>query len=355
KKYSLLTWPQPDPASSFNLQGATDIARSSADIVGTADGTSVMVRSSTRIIAGAGVPMIMPNQTQTFNLNEGDVLQLETLMTGDDLSGTYIEATKPVAVFAGNECAVNIDPRGGPTGGFCDHIEEQLLPLIAWGKNYVAPRVVAQANSDGCQAAGPPETSCPPSRWRIIASVDGTHVTLTAPPGATFDRPGPFLLNAGQLQEVLAMGSTTTAAGDFLITGDQPILVMQLSGGEATMTTAVPVEQYLPSYLFEVTDYFCSNLTVVRKRGSTVQLDGTAISDSLFNPAGGEYEVARLPLNMTMCGAGSTGVVTPHRVHAQSGPEGRSSPAGIVVSGMDSNCSYSYVGGLNINVINPVE
>src|SRR5262249_40944153 len=146
------------------------------------------------------------------------------------------------------------------------------------------------------------------------------------------------------------------APGDFFVTADQAILVMQLSGGEPTMTTVVPVEQYLASYLFEVTDYFCSNLTVVRKQGSTVQLDGASIADSLFNPSGGPYEVARLPLNQQqMCGGTSTGQITSHRVVAQSGPEGRSSPAGIVVSGMDSNCSYAYVGGLNVNAINPVE
>jgi hypothetical protein len=151
------------------------------------------------------------------------------------------------------------------------------------------------------------------------------------------------------------MGSGPSAPGDFSITADQPILVMQLSGGEATMTTAVPVEQYLSSYLFEVTDYFCSNLTVARKRGSLVQLDGTNVSDSLFTAAGGDYEVARLPLNQAMCGPGSSGSVQAHLVKTVAGPEGRAAPAGIVVSGMDSNCSYSYVGGLSITVINPVE
>jgi len=130
---------------------------------------------------------------------------------------------------------------------------------------------------------------------------------------------------------------------------------MQLSGGEPTMTTAVPVEQYLASYLFEVTDYFCSVLTVVRKQGSSVTVDGRTLSDSIFTPAGGTYEIGRYPLNQQMCGGTSTGQVSPHTVRAQAGPEGRSSPAGIIVSGMDLNCSYAYVGGLNVNTINPVE
>src|SRR5262249_36627909 len=253
KKYYLLTWPQPDPATSFNLTGA-DISRSTADIVATADGTDVMVTSSTHIIAGPGVPAMNPGDSHRFQLNEGDVLQLETLSTGDDLSGTYIEATKPVAVFAGVECAVNL-MAGASNNNFCDHVEEQILPLVAWGKNYVAPRVVPQANSDGCTAGSPPKTACPPSRWRVLASVDRTTVTFTPPPGVPLVYPGspnPVMLNAGRFIEVVAMGSSATAPGDFFVTADQAILVMQLSGGEPTMTTVVPVEQYLASYLFEV-------------------------------------------------------------------------------------------------------
>ena len=352
KKYYVLTWPQPDPAASFDLS-SDDISRSSADIVGTVDGTMVTVVSSTHILMGPGVPAMSPGDRQTFALNEGDVLQLETVTTGDDLTGTYVEATRPIAVFAGVECAVNLAP-GATTDGFCDHIEEQMLPLVAWGKNYVAPRVIAQANSDGCDGTGGPETACPPSRWRVLASVDGTTVTFAPPAGVTLQyggTPNPVMLDAGQFIEVLALG----APGDFFVSADQAIGVMQLSGGEATMTTTVPVEQYLASYLFEATDYFCSNLTVVRKQGAVVQVNGMTISDSLFTPAGGTYEVARYPLNQMACGGTSTGSVAPYSVRALSGPEGMSSPAGIIVSGMDSNCSYAYVGGLNVNAINPVE
>jgi IgGFc binding protein len=357
KKYYVLTWPQPDPASSFNLS-APDIARSAADIVATADSTNVTVTSSTHIMMGDGVPAMNPGDTHTFTLNEGDVLQLETQNIGDDLTGTYVEGDKPIAVFAGVECAVNLAP-GMATDGYCDHIEEQLLPLVAWGKNYVAARVIAQENSDGCDGAGTPETACPPSRWRVLASVDATTVTFSPPAGVTLQYPGspnPIMLDAGQFIEVLALGSSATAPGDFYVSADQAILVMQLSGGEATMTTTVPVDQYLANYLFEATDYFCSNLTVVRKQGAVVQVNGMTPSNSLFNPAGGTYEVARYPLNQMACGVGNaTGAITPYVVHAQSGAEGMSSPVGIIVSGMDFNCSYAYVGGLNVNAINPVE
>src|SRR5262249_29761617 len=176
RKYYVLTWPQPDPALASELMFGQDISRSSVDVVATADNTVVVVTSSTRIMAGRGVNMMMPGDMQTFTLDEADVLQLETLATGDDLSGTYIEANKPIAVFAGVECAVNRDARPPPPTrtNYCDHVEEQLLPLTAWGKEYVAARVVPQPNSDGCTGGGPADTACPPPRWRILPSSHGT-------------------------------------------------------------------------------------------------------------------------------------------------------------------------------------
>jgi hypothetical protein len=293
-----------------------------------------------------------PGDQRTFMLNEGDLLQLETLMAGDDLTGTYVESDKPVALFAGVECAVN-PAVGMGQGNDCDHMEEQILPLIAWGKNYVAPRIAGQ--STNCTGTGGPELSCSPSVFRILASEAGTTVTLNVPTGVTVTPPGPFTLGPGMVQEVVARGSSIMAPGDFFISANKPIFVMQMAGGEPAMVTAVPVEQYLPQYLFEVTDFFCTTLTVSRKMGQTVLLDGMAIADSLFTPAGGGYEVARMPLNQGMCGVGSPGNTQTHTIKTPAGPDGKVNPAGIDALGVDINCSYGYVGGLSITVINPVE
>jgi hypothetical protein len=163
-------------------------------------------------------------------------------------------------------------------------------------------------------------------------------------------------LGPGEVQEVVATGSSDTAPGDFFISATQPIFVMQLSGGDPAMVTAIPVEQYLRSYLFQATDFFCSTLTVARRAGSTVLLDNVAIANSLFTPAGGGYEVARLPLNAAACGEGNAvGASVNHTVTTMPGPDGQPAPAGIDVEGVDFNCSYGYVGGLNITVINPIE
>jgi hypothetical protein len=353
KKYYALTWPQPDPILVTYSSSDRDIDRSSMDIVASEDGTTVTITASTHILMGPGVAAMNPGDQQVVSLQEGDVLQLETATTGDDLSGTYVEADKPIAVFAGVECAVSPSP--DTFNNLCDHVEEQMLPLIAWGRHYVAPRIAGY--SDNCDPDDPAELHCTPSVWRILGSRDNTTVSLEAPPGTTLTPPGPFTLMKGQVQEIVARGSSLQALGDFFISADQPIFVMQLTGGEPNMVTSVPVEQYLPTYTFEVPDFFCSTLIVTRKAGTPVQLDNMTIADSLFVLAGGGYEVARLPLNQTGCGSegGTMGTSVAHVVTTLPGPEGAATPAGISVNGEDVLCSYGYVGGLNLSVINPVE
>jgi len=326
KKYYALNWPQ--PATGLG----TGMNRAAMDIVGTEDNTSVMVTSSTHIVAGPGVPLMNPGDTRTFMLNEGDVLQLETTSTGDDLSGSFVVSDKPVALFTGIECAANPAPMAG---GACDHVEEQILPLTAWGKNYVASRIALSG-----------ETA--QSAWRIIASVADTHVTLTVPSGGTVTPPGPFTLQPGQVQEVTAVNSATDP-GHFFIAADQPVMVLQMAEREAATITVVPVEQFLQTYTFQTPDIFDSVLAVTRYNGTPVILDGMTLSDSLFVDAGASYQVALYPIARS-----GQGMVTAHTLTVGMAPDQHVHPAGIQVFGMDVNCSYGYVGGLNVQVINDI-
>ena len=62
-------------------------------------------------------------------LDAGDVYQLMSA----DVTGTSIQSTKPVAVFAGNQCA-NI-PDASTFA--CDHVVEQIPPTSEWGRSFV--------------------------------------------------------------------------------------------------------------------------------------------------------------------------------------------------------------------------
>src|SRR5262249_53076269 len=135
RKYDVIDWPMP-PAGT----GLRDPDRASVDIVASQDQTTVTVHVSMTgsVLARPGVPVLVGGSKQQFMMNEGDVLQLETINPGDDLTGTLVTADKDIGVWAGVEC---VNPTGGSD---CDHVEEQLLPVQAWGQNYVAPRVVGQ-------------------------------------------------------------------------------------------------------------------------------------------------------------------------------------------------------------------
>jgi len=67
----------------------------------------------------------------TFMMNKGDVLCFAGNGELQDLSGSYIKSSKPVAVVSGNQCA-NI-PAGGTR---CNPLREMELPTFAWGKEY---------------------------------------------------------------------------------------------------------------------------------------------------------------------------------------------------------------------------
>ncbi len=80
---------------------------------------------------------LLPGQTSTWSLNQGDVLLLSSLGSKAELSGSIIKSSKPVSVVSGNFCAYI------PTNcGCCDVIEEMELPTSSWGTEYHVTRIV---------------------------------------------------------------------------------------------------------------------------------------------------------------------------------------------------------------------
>ncbi|XP_061186320.1 IgGFc-binding protein-like [Saccostrea echinata] len=77
--------------------------------------------------------------TETFEIpmNNLETIQLEHY---NDLSGSLVESSKPVAVFSGNRCNMF------PESIRCSHLMEQMSPTTEWGSMYIVP---ADFNSDG--------------------------------------------------------------------------------------------------------------------------------------------------------------------------------------------------------------
>ena len=290
--------------------------------------TTVSVTPRGTVSAGPGVPSMVANQTTPFQLEQGEVLNLETDgVQGQDLTGTRIASDKRVAVFSGHECA-NI-----PLGvNFCDHIEQQLFPVHAWGSHYVADTFAPRSEGQF-------------DIFRIIGGADDIFV-VTDPPIEGYES---FTLNKGQVVQFLAKDSFTITAsakpgqaapimvGHYMIGSNYPgsSWTCGTSGsGDPALTLSVPSEQFLDTYtVLTPPDYEQDFLNIIAKPGTVLTLDGAPL-EATFTPLGsGEWGVVQLPV--------------PDGVHTVSGD----SPFGLTAYGYDCDVSYAYPGGLKLDAI----
>lgn len=299
--YTVLAWPSGGVSPSFYTVTATQ------------DATTVHLKGRGSVAAGGGVSA---SGDGTVSLNAGDVLAVLAAESGD-VSGSRVQADKPVQVIAGQACAGVPEP----TTGYCDHIEEAMFPVETLGKDYL----VTYPAAPGADS---------PHTLRIAPILSDTKVTFDPPihPETT--------LNPGQ--PPLQIKNVTQ---DVRITADQAIIVAQYmhgssvvpSGkGDPSQSLAIATEQFRKSYLFLASSTYDENfVNVIAKTGSSVTLDGSEIPAGSFSAIGGSgYSVARVRLSQT-------------EVHNASSSE----PFGIVVYGYGSDTSYMYPGGLDLEKI----
>lgn len=314
--------------------GKPSFGNAQINIVAAQDATNVTITTTVTTLAGGPIPALNPGQPTALPvMNEGDVIQIEA---GDAFSGTFLTSDKPIAVFSTHWCA-NVPQQVC----CCDHLEEQVYGLQKWGTSYVAARWPVR-NSGG------PE----PSVWHLFAAEDNTQVHIDAHAEVTGIAMPDFTMSKGQLI-LLSVAGSEANPGDFLVTADKPIYLMQYlsssqntnaptdKAGDPAMAQAVPVEQFRSDYVVLIpSNWIYDFIVVTKKAGSTVNLDGVAIPQASFVAVGPAnmptgYEVARV--------SASDGV------HTLDGDQG----FGVTVLGYDSYDSYAYPGGLDQKQINP--
>jgi hypothetical protein len=288
--------------------------RSEFAVVAGYDNTTVTITPSVALSSGqpAGVPF-------SVMLNRGYGLYLSSAGFGaaGDLMGTIVTADKPVGMTNGHVCAnipLNVT--------YCDHVFDVAQPTQTWGLRAIA---VNLPNRPGG------------SVYRVIASSNGTNVTLNGAALAT--------LNKGQWIEV------GPAAGSQVFEGDKPIFVIQgMTGqsspgavlGDPAMGNMIPSEQYLTSYTFSTVGggQFVQNyVTIIADNADvgSLLLDGSAVPSGAYTAIPStSFSWAILPLTS---GTHSTSSVHPH---------------GITVEGYNDYDSYLYPGGALFQFINPV-
>jgi hypothetical protein len=270
----------------------------------------------------------------------------------EDLTGSIIEADKPIAVFGGHTCT-NV-PFNSPA---CDHLESQLFPLETWGSRFIiAPLKLRQEDATGSREG---------TYLKFLAREDATSIDVgidisrpnVLPPAdegvksceefATNAEAGIFELNVGQTCEfgtrdlIVAEATQPIMVGAFL-SGQNSVSENADWGshaGDPAFFLMPPEEQYRTDYSFLTpATYFQSYVTVTTQPGVPVTVDGEQVAMSEY-----DYEE-----NLTR------GVARAH-IPVEPGPHKIEAPQpfGIVVYGYDDYVSYAYTGGLNFKKLTP--
>jgi hypothetical protein len=172
-------------------------------MIGTVDGTRVTVRTSTAVTAGGSVAEQAAGTSATYDLDEGEVLQLSSL--AGSFSGTTVSATRPIGVFSASNCTTI--PGGA---SYCDALLEQVPPVDQAATRFAVPRSQMRGTAD-------------PDYVTVVAVEDGTTVETT-PVVAGLDG---VELDAGE-------SVTAAALTDVIVDTSRPVLVTSsLIGGWA--------------------------------------------------------------------------------------------------------------------------
>ena len=362
--------------------------------------TNVVVETAAPTLGGQGIPGLEAGQRRTFVLHQFDVLNLVTNCSVDaadvcrdvvDPTGSQVLADRLVAVFGGSQCSFvphtsrceaglcrdgsECDDQAGcddQTTCCCDHLEQQMFPVAAWGQRYVAARSHRRGEPIG--------TGLEPDVWRILASSEDTEV-LTIPHQVEVPVLGPgewFEFESQEDFEIQA--SRAVLVGQYLAGEHSPGITPGTPGnagtGDPAFILAVPEEQYRDDYVVLAPDMYEHDfVNVVAPVGAAVTIDGVEIPADRFTAiADGSYAVARLPVDD---GVHRIRGVPPQRGSCQDDGDCRSEGAGwecrrdegaapddpgtctgpaprfgVVVYGYDRYVSYGYPGGLNLARVN---
>ena len=205
---------------------------------------------------------------QLYNVlipHAGQVYQVESTRPGD-LSGTRITAAdnKKIAVFNGDVCVYIPNYTTGPS---CDHVVEQAMPTVYWGRDFIV------AASQGIRR----------DYVRVTSLNNDCDVTLN----------GTVVAHLNSANSYEYQMSSTTSIDHIETSGPAVVYIYfpSLNGngdGDPSMTTITPIEQKLYGIRFptisttNVTAHWI-NLVCETSTVPFIRLDGNSVS-SQFHP-----------------------------------------------------------------------
>ena len=256
--------------------------------------------------------------TFQITLNKGEVYQVQSENTANatgqgDLTGSHIEADKPIAFFSG-VLSTRI-----PSGVCCyDHLYEQIPAIQSWGREYYTVPLKGRQKD----------------RFRIMAAKDNTVVEMSGESSVT--------LNSGEFVEKEWSSPTQ-------IYSNKQILVAQFSqsrdvdnaNGDPFMIILSSTAQSRTDVTFEaytssnIISYYI-NIVALTNETSQIELDGSTIGTQ-FNVYSGDAEYSYAQIKTT---AGT------HHL-SSSGDDGFLA----YVYGFGNHESYGYGVGFNLDLI----
>lgn len=311
-------------------------------IVAQQDDTEVRLRPQVDIRDGAGVKGGIRGSVSKWTLRRGEVLELAQ---PESLAGSPIEASHPVAVFGGNQCAFI-----GNDDFACDSLHQQIPPVHQWSSSYSG--VPYQSRRKGLEGSQPAPESV---YWRIVGAADGTVLTYDAVPPAG----APATLASGQVM-------TFTSDHPFRVKSQDAshpfFLAVHMSGadkyftlGDPDFVDVVPDDQFLDHYVFFLDHtYSDSHVTVVRRKGVNGFHD--VLLDCLgpvagWQPLGSDGTTEYAWVDMTR---GRAPVTTPAGSCGYGRHEAKSEGAfALYVWGIDSYASYGFPAGAGSRPTSP--
>lgn len=291
--------------------------------------------------AGDALPLdfVEANTTGEQLLNRFDNMLIMNSALGEpprcdqDLSGTVIEADKPIWVVSATRAAripyCNHQPVPGcdtiiDSNCFegSDYLQEQSLPLEFWGREYVGPHSPLRGNES--------------HYWRIFAGEDDVTITVDPPqPGTPIN-----LAKRGEWQELVVPTGT-----NLLFTSNKVFMPVQyLSGhhdgndiGSPAMVQMIPTAQFLDRYVFVTgVSYDHHYVQVIREGSDDVILDG--------QPVGGWAAVGDWEVTSVEVAEG------PHSIESE-GNFGIIQYGWTKLPSPNNTAGYAYPGGMKAEVV----
>ncbi|XP_066303643.1 IgGFc-binding protein-like [Branchiostoma lanceolatum] len=297
----------------WNEEGLVDIP-SEFGVAGVQDGTTVTIVPSQAVTFDG--QNYAAGQAFSVGLDRFETLQVQAT---EDLTGSKITATQPVAVLSGNLFAVV----GNGQQGTGDHVVEMIPPVDTWGKEFVTVPLKKHTGGD---------------LFRVVAARDNTQVDVT--------NENPKTLNAGEFWEFDVPSNEYRH-----VTSSEPVLLVQYSKTGSVDSTATdpfmmfipPVAQFESEYTFATVDLIADpsqsthhvNLVIRAADKAGLRLDGAVLPGNTVWQAvpGTNYEATRLTIS------GGT-----HRVVHVS----PIATFGLFSYGYTQPESYGYPGGLRL-------